>query len=48
VIIAGTFERIPENMIGGLAIITGFGMLLGPLGNRCRSSPRSAAVRCSA
>lgn len=34
VITAGVFEAIPDNMIGGLAIITAFGMLLGPLGNR--------------
>ncbi|MEV0083657.1 2-hydroxycarboxylate transporter family protein [Saccharopolyspora sp. NPDC050642] len=34
VVVAGVFGRIPENMIGGLAVITGFGMLLGPLGNR--------------
>jgi len=33
VIVAGIFGRIPDNMIGGLAVITGFGMLLGPLGN---------------
>jgi len=34
VLVAGALGRIPENMIGGLAVITGLGMLLGPLGNR--------------
>ncbi|MFE3175235.1 2-hydroxycarboxylate transporter family protein [Amycolatopsis sp. NPDC059090] len=34
VVVAGVVHRIPEDMIGGLAVITGFGMLLGPLGNR--------------
>lgn len=34
VVVSGVFGRIPENMIGGLAVITGFGMLLGPLGDR--------------
>lgn len=33
VVVAGIAGRIPDNMIGGLAVITGFGMLLGPLGN---------------
>lgn len=34
VLVAGTLELIPKNMIGGLAIIVGLGMILGPLGNR--------------
>ncbi|GAB2562873.1 2-hydroxycarboxylate transporter family protein [Nocardia heshunensis] len=34
VLLAGHFRTIPENMIGGLAVIVGLGMLLGPLGNR--------------
>ncbi|MFG1795875.1 2-hydroxycarboxylate transporter family protein [Nocardia sp. NPDC049149] len=34
VLVAGLFEAIPRNMIGGLAVIVGLGMLLGPLGNR--------------
>jgi len=34
VFIAGLFKAIPDDMIGGLAVITGLGMLLGPLGNR--------------
>ncbi|WP_427132258.1 2-hydroxycarboxylate transporter family protein [Pseudarthrobacter sp. S9] len=34
VITAGALDAVPANMIGGLAIITAFGMLLGPLGNR--------------
>ena len=34
VLVAGAFHAIPENMIGGLAVIVGLGMLLGPLGNR--------------
>lgn len=34
VIIAAALDAIPRNMIGGLAVITGFGMLLGPLGNK--------------
>ncbi|MFF3227293.1 2-hydroxycarboxylate transporter family protein [Nocardia suismassiliense] len=34
VLAAGLFDAIPENMIGGLAVIVGLGMLLGPLGNR--------------
>jgi malate:Na+ symporter len=34
VLVAGAFHSIPKNMIGGLAIIVGLGMLLGPLGNR--------------
>ncbi|WP_069167522.1 2-hydroxycarboxylate transporter family protein [Nocardia altamirensis] len=34
VLVAGLFEAIPQNMIGGLAVIVGLGMLLGPLGNR--------------
>ncbi|MFE3190825.1 2-hydroxycarboxylate transporter family protein [Nocardia sp. NPDC059240] len=34
VLLAGRFRAIPENMIGGLAVIVGLGMLLGPLGNR--------------
>ncbi|MVU77624.1 malate permease [Nocardia sp. ET3-3] len=34
VLVAGRFRAIPENMIGGLAVIVGLGMLLGPLGNR--------------
>ena len=34
VLVAGVFHSIPKNMIGGLAVITGLGMLLGPLGNR--------------
>jgi malate:Na+ symporter len=34
VLVAGLFRAIPANMIGGLAVITGLGMLLGPLGNR--------------
>ncbi|WP_222932807.1 2-hydroxycarboxylate transporter family protein [Nocardia yunnanensis] len=34
VLLAGGFRAIPENMIGGLAVIVGLGMLLGPLGNR--------------
>ncbi|MFE0021131.1 2-hydroxycarboxylate transporter family protein [Amycolatopsis sp. NPDC059021] len=34
VLVAGALDRIPRDMIGGLAVITGFGMLLGPLGNR--------------
>ncbi|MGW7535490.1 2-hydroxycarboxylate transporter family protein [Amycolatopsis sp. NPDC054798] len=34
VVAAGAVHRIPEDMIGGLAVITGFGLLLGPLGNR--------------
>ncbi|MEC3956043.1 2-hydroxycarboxylate transporter family protein [Nocardia sp. CDC153] len=34
VLLAGSFRAIPENMIGGLAVIVGLGMLLGPLGNR--------------
>ncbi|MFI9406817.1 2-hydroxycarboxylate transporter family protein [Nocardia sp. NPDC052316] len=33
VLTAGLFDAIPENMIGGLAVIVGLGMLLGPLGN---------------
>ena len=33
VLVAGAFHAIPENMIGGLAVIVGLGMLLGPLGN---------------
>ena len=34
VLFAGALGRIPENMIGGLAVITGLGLVLGPLGNR--------------
>ncbi|WP_405163294.1 2-hydroxycarboxylate transporter family protein [Nocardia sp. NBC_01499] len=34
VLAAGVFDAIPKNMIGGLAVIVGLGMLLGPLGNR--------------
>ncbi|MFI6172887.1 2-hydroxycarboxylate transporter family protein [Nocardia sp. NPDC051052] len=34
VLAAGVFDSIPKNMIGGLAVIVGLGMLLGPLGNR--------------
>lgn len=34
VLVAGVCRAIPENMIGGLAVIVGLGMLLGPLGNR--------------
>ncbi|MFI1912843.1 2-hydroxycarboxylate transporter family protein [Nocardia sp. NPDC020380] len=34
VLIAGICRAIPEDMIGGLAVIVGLGMLLGPLGNR--------------
>ncbi|MFD9893461.1 2-hydroxycarboxylate transporter family protein [Amycolatopsis sp. NPDC059027] len=34
VLVAGALEKIPHDMIGGLAVITGFGMLLGPLGER--------------
>lgn len=34
IMLAGAFHAIPENMIGGLAIIVGLGMLMGPLGNR--------------
>lgn len=34
VLVAGFFHSIPKNMIGGLAVIVGLGMLLGPLGNR--------------
>lgn len=34
VLIAGVFDAVPENMIGGLAVIVGLGTLLGPLGNR--------------
>lgn len=34
VLLAGARHAIPENMIGGLAVIVGLGMLLGPLGNR--------------
>ncbi|HEY8718349.1 2-hydroxycarboxylate transporter family protein [Pengzhenrongella sp.] len=34
VLVAGFFDAIPPNMIGGLAVITSLGMLLGPLGNR--------------
>jgi malate:Na+ symporter len=34
VMLAGAFHAIPKNMIGGLAVIVGLGMLLGPLGNR--------------
>jgi malate:Na+ symporter len=34
VLVAGAFHAIPKNMIGGLALIVGLGMLLGPLGNR--------------
>lgn len=34
VITAGTLNAIPKDMIGGLAVITAFGMLLGALGNR--------------
>ena len=34
VMVAGLFNSIPKNMIGGLAVIVGLGMLLGPLGNR--------------
>lgn len=34
VIIASLFDAIPRNMLGGLAVITGLGMLLGPLGER--------------
>ncbi|MFC9557034.1 2-hydroxycarboxylate transporter family protein [Rhodococcus sp. NPDC056960] len=34
VMVAGLFDSIPKNMIGGLAVIVGLGMLLGPLGNR--------------
>ncbi|WP_306362869.1 2-hydroxycarboxylate transporter family protein [Nocardia sp. CC227C] len=33
VLVAGFFDAVPENMIGGLAVIVGLGMLLGPLGN---------------
>jgi len=33
VIVAATFDAIPKDMIGGLAVITRFGMLLGPLGD---------------
>jgi len=33
VIVAATFDAIPANMIGGLAVITGFGMLTGPFGD---------------
>ncbi|RDI44923.1 2-hydroxycarboxylate transporter family protein [Nocardia mexicana] len=34
VLAAGYFDAVPENMIGGLAVIVGLGSLLGPLGNR--------------
>jgi malate:Na+ symporter len=34
VIVASFFDAIPRNMLGGLAVITGLGMLLGPLGER--------------
>ncbi|MCP9625068.1 2-hydroxycarboxylate transporter family protein [Nocardia otitidiscaviarum] len=34
VVVAGAFDAVPENMIGGLAVIVGLGTLLGPLGNR--------------
>ncbi len=34
VITAGALGSIPKDMIGGLAVITAFGMLLGPLGNK--------------
>lgn len=34
VLVAGLFGAIPANMLGGLAVITGLGMLLGPLGAR--------------
>lgn len=34
VIMASLFDAIPRNMLGGLAVITGLGMLLGPLGER--------------
>ncbi|UGT42795.1 2-hydroxycarboxylate transporter family protein [Nocardia yamanashiensis] len=34
VLVAGLFDAVPENMIGGLAVIVGLGTLLGPLGNR--------------
>ncbi|MEV6560808.1 2-hydroxycarboxylate transporter family protein [Nocardia sp. NPDC051756] len=34
VLAAGVFDAVPKNMIGGLAVIVGLGMLLGPLGNR--------------
>ncbi|MFI9503613.1 2-hydroxycarboxylate transporter family protein [Nocardia sp. NPDC052566] len=34
VLLAGVLNAIPKNMIGGLALIVGLGMLLGPLGNR--------------
>jgi malate:Na+ symporter len=34
VLVAGQLNAIPRNMIGGLAVITGLGMLLGPLGNK--------------
>ncbi|MGW4338176.1 2-hydroxycarboxylate transporter family protein [Rhodococcus koreensis] len=34
VMVAGLFDSIPKNMIGGLAVIVGLGILLGPLGNR--------------
>jgi len=34
VIFASLFNAIPRNMLGGLAVITGLGMLLGPLGER--------------
>lgn len=34
VVVASLFDAIPRNMLGGLAVITGLGMLLGPLGDR--------------
>lgn len=34
VVTAGALGSIPKDMIGGLAVITAFGMLLGPLGNK--------------
>ncbi|QIS12891.1 2-hydroxycarboxylate transporter family protein [Nocardia arthritidis] len=34
VLLAGLRHAVPENMIGGLAVIVGLGVLLGPLGNR--------------
>ncbi|MFI1801882.1 2-hydroxycarboxylate transporter family protein [Streptomyces sp. NPDC020379] len=34
VVTAGALHAIPADMIGGLAVITALGMLLGPLGNR--------------
>lgn len=48
VITAGALGSIPKDMIGGLAVITAFGMLLGPLGNKLPIISKIGAAPSSA